>query len=376
MRRDLTVASHPSHQEREAMNSRQPGTMPPGTTGRAAFPGRGGDRGTAGAGHGRGSAQPWPVLVLPVTALIIVGLAGLQGQVTGPRWDGPLHGDPVAVGIALEIVLGVMLAITARRLVTRTRSGTVRGAPASAVAVKLRRVLAVVLGAGMIAIAVTTPVGLHDHLFSGPAGAGAGAGQGAGAHPGQAAGARPSRPAAAPGGRFHFHLFSLHLHLTTALLYGLVVLLFLGGVVLRVWWVRQYRPSRKLRAYHYLGPAGPDLLEVLEVVESGRSALRAIDDARAAIIACYVAMESRLAERGAARAAADTPDELLARATQSGIVHGTAAARLTALFYEARFSSHPLDRGQRDAAGHALDELAAALTRSEPAGALPIGEGT
>jgi hypothetical protein len=43
------------------------------------------------------------------------------------------------------------------------------------------------------------------------------------------------------------------------------------------------------------------------------------------------------------------------------VVRGTAAARLTALFYEARFSSHPLDPGQRDAAEQALDELAATL---------------
>jgi Domain of unknown function (DUF4129) len=101
--------------------------------------------------------------------------------------------------------------------------------------------------------------------------------------------------------------------------------------------------------------------DLREAVESGRSALRTIDDARAAIIACYVAMENSLAERGAARSVADTPDELLARATRSGLVRGTAAARLTALFYEARFSSHPMDRGQRDAAERALDELAEAL---------------
>jgi hypothetical protein len=48
-------------------------------------------------------------------------------------------------------------------------------------------------------------------------------------------------------------------------------------------------------------------------------------------------------------------------------VRGTAAARLTALFYEARFSSHPLGRGQRDAAEQALDELAAALASPEEA---------
>jgi hypothetical protein len=74
-----------------------------------------------------------------------------------------------------------------------------------------------------------------------------------------------------------------------------------------------------------------------------------------------VAMERRLAERGAARGAADTPDELLARAVAAGVVRGGAAGRLTALFYEARFSTHPLVAGQRDAASAALDDLAAEL---------------
>jgi hypothetical protein len=88
-------------------------------------------------------------------------------------------------------------------------------------------------------------------------------------------------------------------------------------------------------------------------------------------------MENSLAERGTARAIADTPDELLARARASGMVRGTAAARLTALFYEARFSSHPLDHRQRDAAERALDELAAALAEPEAAtaGAGPGGAG-
>ena len=154
--------------------------------------------------------------------------------------------------------------------------------------------------------------------------------------------------------------------MTANLLYGLLVVVFLGAVVLRVWWVRRFGSSRSIRAYRYLAPDSQDLLEV---VESGRWALRAVDEARAAIIACYVAMEASLAEHGAARAIADTPDELLTRATAMGIVRGTAAARLTALFYEARFSSHPLDRGQRGAAAQALAELAAALAAAEAAGA-------
>jgi hypothetical protein len=37
------------------------------------------------------------------------------------------------------------------------------------------------------------------------------------------------------------------------------------------------------------------------------------------------------------------------------------ARRLTVLFYEARFSSHPLGADKRDAATRALDDLAAEL---------------
>ena len=56
-------------------------------------------------------------------------------------------------------------------------------------------------------------------------------------------------------------------------------------------------------------------------------------------------------------------------------MRGTAATRLTALFYEARFSSHPLDDSQRDAAEQALDELAAALAEPGPASTGPASTG-
>jgi hypothetical protein len=80
-------------------------------------------------------------------------------------------------------------------------------------------------------------------------------------------------------------------------------------------------------------------------------------------------MERSLAKRGAERGAAGTPDELLRRAVRSGLLsagddsaaHNSAARTLTALFYEARFSTHPLGPGQRATAARALDELAAEL---------------
>jgi hypothetical protein len=336
------------------MTSRQPETMPD-TTGLAAIPGGSeprADLATAGARHRLVSAPRWPVLVLPLTLLVLVGLAGVRGEITGLQWDGPLHGDPVAVGLALEIVLGIMLVITLRRLAPGAQARAINAAQAGAVAVKLRRVLVFVLSAGMVAVAVTLIVGVHRHLFSGPARARSGQG-----------GSAPSVSAPAgtrPGGHSFFP--ALHLHVPFAVVYGLLVLIFLGLVAVRVWWARSFRSAGPRTAYRYLGKDSRDLREA---VESGRSALYAIDEARAAIIACYVAMETSLADRGAARAIADTPDELLLRATASGIVRGTAAARLTALFYEARFSSHPLDQRERDAAGQALGELAAGLAEAE-----------
>ena len=300
--------------------------------------------------------QDWLLRLLPLALLIILGLAGLRGAVATPRWDGPLHRDVVTVGIALEVVLLILLVITIRR----TGSGSQEAVPH-----KLRSMLVLTLGAGAVAVAVATLVVLHLHLpISVPKTPGNPA-------PVATPSRRGLRPGPAGGPAFHIPL--------AVLLYALLIVVLLAGVALSIWWARRARPS--------IGPGqdafiAHDSEDLREAVESGRSALRTVDDARAAIIACYVAMENSLAERGAARAIADTPDELLARARQSGIVRGTAAARLTALFYEARFSSHPLDHRQRDAAERALDELAAALAETgtdtagaEPAGAEPAGAG-
>jgi hypothetical protein len=206
------------------------------------------------------------------------------------------------------------------------------------------------LAAGMVAVAVATLVGLHLHLFS------------------RHTITPPPRPTTSPRPltRPPVRPWLTLVISWQVILYVLVILLLLAGVALSVWWARRLRLPGRAEPDGFIAE---DPEELREAVESGRSALRAVDDARAAIIACYLAMENSLAERGTARGIADTPDELLARATETGLVRGTAAARLTALFYEARFSSHPMDRGQRDAAERALDEMAAALAEAEPAGA-------
>jgi hypothetical protein len=151
------------------------------------------------------------------------------------------------------------------------------------------------------------------------------------------------------------------------ILYGLLVVALLAAVAISIWWSSRLRQAA---APLVIEDAGAE--ELREAVESGRAALAEISDARAAIIACYVAMERSLADRGTSRTVTDTPDELLARAVGAGTVRGPAASRLTALFYEARFSTHPVAAGQRAAASAALDELAGELAAAEP----PAGPAT
>jgi hypothetical protein len=291
--------------------------------------------------------------LLPLVLLVILVAVGLRGQVTAPRWDGPLKSDGVPIGLALEVVLAALLIVTLRRdAVTRPaydwRPPT--GEPADVEpAAALRLALQWVLGACMAAVAVVLLTDLHLHFFrktTPPR-----------LPPPQSGKPPPRRLPIGHGG-------GLTLHIPWGpILYGLLVAALVAAVVISIWW------STRLRR-----PAPPLVIkdlsseELQEAVESGRAALAEIDDARAAIIACYVAMERSLADRGAKRSVADTPDELLARAVAAGIVAGPAASRLTALFYQARFSSHPVAAAQRAAASAALDQLADELaTAGAPA---------
>ena len=321
------------------MTSRQPGAMPPGTAGHAEVPGENGEPGGGDRGAGL-TAQYWLVGVLPVALLIVVGLAGLRGAVGTLSWDGPLHRDAAVVGVVLEVVIVTLFVIL---LVRRGRGSQ------EPTAVKLRGVLLFVLGAAGIGAVVLVLAGLH------PKGLGPGRRLPPIGHP---TGKPPFSFRRHPGSGLapHFPV--------TVLLYALLVAVLLAGVAVSIRWARRLRLPIALRAGEVIAE---DPEQLREAVESGRSALRTVDDARAAIIACYLAMETTLAERGTARGAAGTPGELLARATEAGLVRGTAAGQLTALFYEARFSSHPLGHRQRDAAERALDELAADLAETEGA---------
>jgi hypothetical protein len=292
--------------------------------------------------------------LLPLVLLVVLVIAGLRGTVPAPGWTGPLRAYGVAIAIAIEVIFGVLLIAVRTREAAARRAAMARPYTAADQDIEppqaLRFTLSYVLGLCMLGVGGVLIANLHLHFFIKP---------------------RALKPRTLPvklktpplshgsgsGGAFHIPLGPI--------LYGLLIVVLVAAVAISVWW------STRLRR-----PAAPLIIEdvtteeLREAVAEGKAALAGIDDARAAIIACYVAMERSLAERGTARAAADTPDELLSRAVGAGTVRGGAAGRLTALFYEARFSTHPLSVGQRDAASAALDQLAAEVAEkaSETAG--------
>jgi hypothetical protein len=277
--------------------------------------------------------------------LIAAVLAGLRGEVRPLSFRTPQRGHDLATGIALEAVLAIlMIALAIRR----------RRAPEDAfLAARLRSVLGATLAVGLIGIPIAVLLTNLPHARR------------RATNPFQQHAPRPRRapPPARPGSGLSWHL-PIGGILTALLVLAIVTAIVICVIVLRR---RPGHPADVALA------AEDDEENLRDAVESGQAALRELDDARAAIIACYLAMERSLAHAGAARDVAETPDELLARAADAGLVHGRAAGRLTALFYEARFSSHPLPDSARTAAQRALSELAASLRT--PAAAGPGGTG-
>ena len=245
--------------------------------------------------------------LLPLALLVVLAIVGLRGAVPAPRWNGPLRAEGVVIGIALEVVLGVLLVITLRRDRAARHAAATRpyseaddeiGVPAA-----LRFALKWLLGGGMVAVAAVLISNLH--FFIKPQ------------HP------RPVTLPAPPVVLPKLHKASAPLHIPVGpILYALLVLALVAAVAISLWWASRLRHLALPR----LLPDAADADELREAVESGRLAFAELDDARAAIIACYVAMEGSLADQGAARGAADTPDELLARVISAGIVRGAGGA--------------------------------------------------
>jgi len=290
------------------------------------------------------------VRVALAAVLLAVVLAAVRATVPATGWDtGPWHQHGVLLGIGLELVfVALLVAVELRR---RRRPDP--GQPAAG----LRSLLRAVLIAGALGIPVLILIDSAGKL-------------------------RPGRPRVPPALRRQApprsgRPLSLGSHgggsSGALILYVLVVLVLLAAIVACVILARRTRAA----GWDDIGEIVDDepAEQLRRAVRSGQAALSDIDDARLAIIACYLAMERSLARAGAVRGAAETPDELLVRAAEAGLVQGAEAAALTALFYEARFSSHPLPSAKRQEARRALDVLALSLDAktASATGAGPAG---
>ncbi|MFF5978045.1 DUF4129 domain-containing protein [Streptomyces olindensis] len=166
-------------------------------------------------------------------------------------------------------------------------------------------------------------------------------------------------PAGPAGQSVHFGLTRILLGLGIALL---VVVVVIAGLYL---WRYLTRPPEPEAPTTY-ATLDDGQARLSQAVDSGRRALLDRTDARAAVIACYTAMEESLADSGVTRRASDSPQDLLERAVVGGLPTGAAAAALTALFREARYSTHPMDGRHRERAAAALAEIADGLRSRTP----------
>lgn len=179
---------------------------------------------------------------------------------------------------------------------------------------------------------------------------------------------QPTLPTPPNKASTHQGTFKLPLGLILAVLGVLLAILIAAAIAVLIIRLRGLARART----EITGAPPPALAEQAEdesalgaALLAGRGALEG--EARAAIIACYAAMEDSLARAGVPRLESDSPTDLLARATERGVVDGPAPRVLARLFREARFSTHPMDAGDLDQAREALDAITEQLTANATA---------
>lgn len=110
--------------------------------------------------------------------------------------------------------------------------------------------------------------------------------------------------------------------------------------------------------------------EVLDPVERAQRLLAGVDaglagldatDSRRAVIDCWVRLEQAVAELGVARRPEETATDLAVRTLADHRVPDPAVHRLLALYHEARYSAHPIEPGDLDAARSSLGEVRTAI---------------
>jgi hypothetical protein len=98
-------------------------------------------------------------------------------------------------------------------------------------------------------------------------------------------------------------------------------------------------------------------------IAAGVQGLESEPDPRRAVIKAYAGMEHALAKDGLPRNPSETPVEYLRRALERLSASSAATTRLTALFEQAKFSTHAIDEPMRREALAALGDLRAELAQ-------------
>jgi hypothetical protein len=131
---------------------------------------------------------------------------------------------------------------------------------------------------------------------------------------------------------------------------GLVVVVLVGALLFLI---ARRRPPTVDKPSPHTAPG--------EAVAAAMRALDGVTDPREAVIAAYAAMEQTLAAHGVVRSATEAPREYLGRVLAAGSAGRREARTLTALFEEARYSTHPIPERIRERAWEALESLRARL---------------
>jgi Domain of unknown function (DUF4129) len=269
-------------------------------------------------------------MAMVVALLVVAALGSTAREGTRLSTTGILNGRaaPVTVAFGISVIAAACLALAAMTMMLARRRAskfTKAGGPAAA---RWQRTLAFAAALVVLASLVIGLVEVIRRVHS--------------RRPARVP--RPRAPRLVPGD-------------ATTLVVVLVALTTAAAVTVAAIWWRRWR--KRVSAGH---PAGePDASPLAAAITAGSAALDAIDDARQAIISCYAAMEDALATAGSPRRAADTPEELLGRADRDGTLRTPAAAQLTELFREARFSPHALGDAEHDAAALALGDISREL---------------
>lgn len=302
-----------------------------------------------------GAAARAALAVVVIAGVVLAAVLLRPGGHLFVRGRGPLGGDtPLAIGLAVLAVIGGLL------LHGRVQEHVPYGRELSPVEQRLADATGYVTMIAPFTVAVLL-LGLHRFH-------GAGSADGGISTPRpvvtRTQGAPATSTATPPPHAGHVHHYGLMRILVALAITLLVAVVVVAGVFL--WrYARRLPPRAPQEPYDSVDDDERELLA--QAVDSGRRALLGGEDARAAVIACYAAMEESLAASGVVRHASDSPQDLLERAVAKGLPAGEAAGALTALFREARYSRHPMDDGHRERAEAALGAIADGLAVFVPA---------